>query len=62
MKNNDEHRHYGDRTILETIAEQQDDEVIYSEKTKKERIFVFILLNIDDSIFNEYAEYSEKFP
>ncbi len=46
----DEHRRYGDSTILEPIFEQQDDELI-DWLIEEYRIISNIV--IDDNIFNE---------
>jgi len=47
MDDDEEHRRYGDSTILEPIIEQQDDEVRNSNKK-----FNFEIL-LDDNISNE---------
>ncbi len=48
MENDEEHRHYGDSTILEPILEQQDDEV-----TKIYRKELYYKMLLDDDISDE---------
>lgn len=44
MDDVDEHKFYGDSTILEPIVEQQDDEVIYlCEERKSIKLFLLFL-------------------